>query len=320
MCFFFVFYILQGDQNCSCNHWKNFALIIWIRKTLPSSLLFTRSLVNWSNEIVWHLARSMQQIQNTKKTGRILGVHKRHRCAIVIIMHVCCSFPPLQSTGIACCMLSYNNSKKKGRIFSFPSLFAICLLIELCWLSFYYFDTERQKKKIRETRRKPHKWNASLPVCCCGHVLRSTRRKKKHANSDRRSIWTLAISQEIAQCRYENKNELPSVDTHIKRNWRQRQSERGREERETLWTTHTTYIKCAKVNESQWFYVTAGTYYILLTLAIESVQSICLLHIIIFVLFLSLLYSSHKVFFVLFISNFSPSSATTCRLGWLYAI
>lgn len=65
-----------------------------------------------------------------------------------------------------------------------------------------------------------------------------------------------------------------------------------------------------KVNESQWFYVTAGTYYILLPLAIESVQSICLLHIIIFVLFLSLLYSAHKEF-VLFVSNFSPSMPAT---------
>lgn len=35
--------------------------------------------------------------------------------------------------------------------------------------------------------------------------------------------------------------------------------------------------KANKVNESEWFYVTAGTYYILLPLAIESIQSICLL-------------------------------------------
>lgn len=60
--------------------------------------------------------------------------------------------------------------------------------------------------------------------------------------------------------------------------------------------------------------MTAGTYYISLPLAIESVQSICLLHIIIFVLFLSLLYSTHKMFCLVYFEFFTIISR------WLVAI
>lgn len=120
-------------------------------------------------------------------------------------------FPHCYHHAIACCMFRCCSRYCCCCSFfpSFHYLFAYWTLLIIILLFWY------QATKMRETRRKPHKWNASLPVVCVcvcfssGPCFGNQRKKNSNqqtnkqtvqqlANPDLERIWTLTILQEIA--------------------------------------------------------------------------------------------------------------------------
>lgn len=162
--------------------------------------------------IMWHLQcdrlyKSIGQVTYTQITKKIQVSHLV--CAassivpIVIIMHGCCSFPHLLSSWMpvrcmfrccswCCCCCS---------CFIF-SLFTISLLIELCWLSFYYFDTKRQKWEKHDENRinEMHHWQSCVcewvcffPGPCFGNQTEKNRKEEEEKKDQRRQNNNMRI-------------------------------------------------------------------------------------------------------------------------------